>query len=580
MNGRNSGIGSLRTWWQSRALQSEDADARARAVHRLAAVGNERAVSVLVETLDDPDSAIRAKTAHALGAIGNLDAIEPIVSRLRREDDNQVVSALVDALKELDPKLAIPHLLAALVEPDLRGRHNVAAAARKVCWDLLDDIGRARVAIVQNAWKEVASLGAAAVQPLAQALRTDNYRARREAADVLGRITSFAALETLKTLLTDPTADHGARELAAWSLRKYYDAHLDDACRAQIAIVEGDWARAVALGQAAIDPLMETLADPDLDMRQHAAEALTAIGGPQAAAALGETLQNHHEGVEVREYAARALGSMPDSNPHSLGLLAGALRDEAWKVRQAAADALVELGWVPGNNTEKALLFVARELWEQAVFVGEAAVEPLVDALKYRAVSPAAARALLSVGQLGLEALLGVLRDPGEAIGIREVIARTLAEIGDPRAVEPVLSMLEDQDMVVRQAAVWTLEKLGWEPADDTQRALAAIAHEEWDKLGGIGPAAVEPLLAMANAGLAPRETAGALQQVLEVSAERLSVEELQALSVVEDIHAGHDLRSAELVANDSSPAHSVRCERVRELARFELMKRGIIAGD
>lgn len=575
MNGRNSGIGSLRTWWQSRALHSDDAETRTRAVERLAEASDDRALAVLIETLDDLDPAVRTKTAQALGHVGSAVAIEPLVHRLRREKEHQVAFAIADALRALGPKLAVPFLLAALVEPDFRGRQNVASAARRICWDFLDDAGQARVAIVQNAWKEVAGLGPPAVEPLVQAIRREGNRTQREAADALGRMNDPVAAQALQDLLADAGFGTSGREIVAWALRTYYNSEVDDVYRARIAIVEGDWPRVISFAESAVPPLKDALLDQDRNVRQHAAEALVQIGGPKAAAVLSETLGNVDEGVDVREIAAQALGAIPE--PRAVRALVGALRDQGWKVRKAAAMALIELEWTAENPTDKALALVARECWEQAVDVGEPAVVALLDALKYRSVSPAAARALLRLGEPGLDALLSVLRDPSQPIGIREVVARSLAEIGDPRAIEPVLSMLGDRDMVVRQAAVWTLEKLGWTPTDDTQRALAAIAHEDWDDLGRIGAAAVEPLLVLAEAGMAPQETVGALQQVLESSAERLSVEELQALSSLEDIPIRRNFRFAHDGDGEAS-SNVVDCERVRDLARFELTNRGIMA--
>jgi len=100
------------------------------------------------------------------------------------------------------------------------------------------------------------------------------------------------------------------------------------------------------------------------------------------------------------------------------------LKDEDWKVRRDAADALRERG-------------------------DASAVEPLIEALK----------------------------DDNQYVRVH--IAFALGEIGDARAVEPLIDALEDRDRFLRRSAAWALGKIG------DNRAIDPLftAFEEDDKL-------------------------------------------------------------------------------------------------
>jgi HEAT repeat protein len=70
-----------------------------------------------------------------------------------------------------------------------------------------------------------------------------------------------------------------------------------------------------------------------------------------------------------------------------------------------------------------------------------------------------------------------------------------LGESRDARAVEPLVAALTDEDCDVRKVAAAALGKIGWEPQNDTQRALRTIALSKWEEATSLGAAAVEPLI-------------------------------------------------------------------------------------
>ncbi|MCD6215119.1 MAG: HEAT repeat domain-containing protein, partial [Candidatus Desulfofervidus sp.] len=143
------------------------------------------------------------------------------------------------------------------------------------------------------------------------------------------------------------------------------------------------------------------------DVRKEAAEALVNIGEP-AVEPLIQALKDEYS--DVREEAARALGRIGDKR--AVEPLINALKDEDSDVRMEAAEALDQMGWKPGYVTEKAYYLVAKKEWDEAVKLGEPAVEPLINALK------------------------------DEASSVRWGAAGALGEIGDERAVEPLINAL------------------------------------------------------------------------------------------------------------------------------------------
>jgi len=177
--------------------------------------------------------------------------------------------------------------------------------------------------------------------------------------------------------------------------------------------------------QRKISSLIDDLRD--VFRRDSAIESLVEIGEP-AVEPLIQALKD--EDSFVREGAAEALGKIGDKR--AVEPLIHALNDEDWQVRWEAAEALDELGYEPKNDTEKAYYLIARKNWDELVKMGEPAVEPLIQALK------------------------------DEDIFVREAAVEALGKIGDKRAVEPLIHVL-DYARVRQDKVVTALEKIGWE---------------------------------------------------------------------------------------------------------------------
>jgi HEAT repeat protein len=147
------------------------------------------------------------------------------------------------------------------------------------------------------------------------------------------------------------------------------------------------------------------------------------------------------------------------------------------------------------------------ETQEQAVKVlvrmDKAAVEPLLAALNDKN-SAIRGRAAAALGQIGdarvVEPLLAALNDQDSAV--RERAARALGRIGDARAVEPLLAALNDQDRPERSCSEQKFPSVEPLLAALNDQGSSAVRRAAARALGQIGDArAVEPLLTMLKDG-------------------------------------------------------------------------------
>jgi len=107
--------------------------------------------------------------------------------------------------------------------------------------------------------------------------------------------------------------------------------------------------------------------------------------------------------------------------------------------------------------------------------------------------------------RLGIIEALGEIRDPravepliallnDKSNEIRWEAALALGEIGDPRAVDPLKASLRDTDRYVRYGSAVALEKLPWSPADSREYAFFLAGKQDWDSLVSLGSASISAL--------------------------------------------------------------------------------------
>ncbi|HWB08675.1 MAG TPA: HEAT repeat domain-containing protein [Pirellulales bacterium] len=108
------------------------------------------------------------------------------------------------------------------------------------------------------------------------------------------------------------------------------------------------------IGDAAVPALIDTLHDPDQEVRAQAAQALARMGGKAAPAvdALIQALDDPNE--EVRRGAARALGQIGPEAGEAVPALIKAIKDPRNKKRTEEAEVEVKVEEkLPAESTEK-----------------------------------------------------------------------------------------------------------------------------------------------------------------------------------------------------------------------------------
>ena len=133
------------------------------------------------------------------------------------------------------------------------------------------------------------------------------------------------------------------------------------------------------------------------------------------------------ENWRVREKAAEALGKSGDAR--AIEPITAMLQDSVKDVRQAAAKALDRLGWHPMRDENGASYWVTKNEWAACIEIGAPAVQSLIIAL----------------GDHNWRTRRGA--------------AVALGKIGDARAVEPLISALKNEDEL-RNAAIDALEQM------------------------------------------------------------------------------------------------------------------------
>ena len=368
--------------------------------------------------------------------------------------------------------------------------------------------------IDKEAIKLLVKLGQPAVDPLIHALNDKHSGVRKNAAEALGEIGDTRAIDPLMTTLLEDD-DGTVRKCAAEALGRIGDSRslkaLTIALRDRKSKVQESAGEAVqviinnlktkhelttlhvslksretvvrrmaskALSELkdplSVDSLIEALNDNDSQVQRNVVGALKGIGKPavvplsaflrddnpalclEVIKLLGEIGDNtavgylvgvvkHFRSWRLRCEAAGALGKIRD--PRIVGSLIEALNDRNLCVREAAAKSLKE--------------------------VGKPAVEPLVESLRDENYD-VCSRSIVLLGEIGdsraVEPLVGVLKN-FELWALRFEAARSLGMIRDPRAIGPLTDALSDKDEYVREGAEGALREItGKEYKRDQER--------------------------------------------------------------------------------------------------------------
>ena len=133
-------------------------------------------------------------------------------------------------------------------------------------------------------------------------------------------------------------------------------------------------------GNSAVTPLLNTLANKNFRIRTEVVWLLYWIKDIRVVDPLIKMLQDPH--VKVRERTAIVLGKLGIRETRVIDSLIKTLQDPSSLPRTAAAEALMELDWTPGDVTEKARYFIAKREWDELMRVRESAIPFLLQILE------------------------------------------------------------------------------------------------------------------------------------------------------------------------------------------------------
>ena len=471
---------------------------------------------------------VHTAAATALAQIG-APAAEPLTAALEQLDDGQRRSAR-DVLVKIGSS-AVGPLIVALQESDAKvlaaealGRIGDTRAAEPLIAAVADGHSPVRLA----ATKALGRIGdERAVPPLVALLGARRGDERRAAIDALGQIGDARAAEPLVAVLVESSSQQ-LRQAAAKALAKLGWQPERDQTGALYWVTRREWQRCAEIGAPAVEPLASALRQKSKDTSTGAADALAQIGAP-AVEALLLALEDDQIGVRTR--AAEALGRIGDRR--AVEPLIAVLEGTGGLISQskAAIEALLPL--------RLAVVRALGQIGDPQAFV------PLITALAdgIAGVRGAALEALRQAGDpkttLLADALVALRDGPGYAEA-----ARTLGEMADRRAVQPLVALLDSYWTSTHRYAAGALGQIG------DLRAIeplgVALKDREWrvrssaaEALGNLPDArAVELLIgALDHAEHRTRRAAGrALVQLyregtLDERAQRMILAQRQRIS-------------------------------------------------
>jgi HEAT repeat protein len=272
-------------------------------------------------------------------------------------------------------------------------------------------------------------------------------------------------------------------------------------------------------GEKALDIVKEILAGDDRGVRLKAVEALGFIGGDSALSILRTLFQGNDFGIRIT--SVRAAGQCGDEK--AIEFLLAALRDSTGEVRMSAVDALVKidgkrfvdvfidalrdphpyvrqhaamaLDLIADRKAIPALLTALDNKSQADIgashrglvlgtvahalqhYKDEEVFQALIKLLREDEGNEGAANAAIALGRIGdkraVEPLLNVLQSSFNYL--RAHVAEGLGLLGDKRAAMPLIAVLQDKDDIVRMHVVEALGRLKDERA--VEALLGALQY-------------------------------------------------------------------------------------------------------
>jgi HEAT repeat protein len=475
----------------------------------LGEIGDNRAVEPLIATLKDKVNIVREAAAEALGKIGDERAVEPLIVEFKDSRRSSIRKAAATALSKIGQP-AVKPLIVALNDKD----RIVRAEAAKVLGEIGDSRAVEPLFtamkdpdryVKEQASNAISRMGQKAVEPLIVALKDNDSKVREVAVKSLGEIGDETAVEPLIVALKDESSS--VRQKAAEALGKIKDERAVDPLIVLLKSTDWQLKKIVTealtrIGAPAVEPLIVAFNDKNGQIREEAAKILSQIGDERAVVPLIAALNDKNRSVQKKVKEALVKIGQPAVKPlvgalkdggntrkeaisilnklswkpandadkaiwfvatkkwdmcvelgePAVDPLIGALQDNDVRVRESAAKTLVQLGWEPVNNSDKAAYYIAGKEWDKCVELGVTAVSPLIAASKYNYND--AHKTLVKIGKPAVELLLSTAT--GNDKRAKSFSMSVLLEIKDPRAIDIYIELLtcKNPDMRLKAARI------------------------------------------------------------------------------------------------------------------------------
>lgn len=227
--------------------------------------------------------------------------------------------------------------------------------------------------------------------------------------------------------------------------------------------------------------------------------------------------------------------------------LVALLSAQSGQITQSASKALEKIGGA-GDDSQRAVLAVARHDWATAESLGAVAVESLIQKLAY----------------------------PNHHVRLEAM--QTLAKIGDSRAIAPIEALLNEERGVSRDPYLLALHSLGWKATKEWDKVRSACLRYAWDELCALGRIAAYGVQALLPDVKRASDILNTLITILKTDKARVSDEELKSLARLKDVKLEKTVR----VYDGDTPYYNdvttlvvlAECDTIRDLAQAELNQR------
>lgn len=390
----------------------------------------------LFVALEGDNMYVKESAARLLGDVKDAAVVSPLIEA-QQDNSKFVRDAAAESLQRVNDERAIPALLKALSSENIEIREEAIRALSR--------------------FQDLES-----VNQITEALKSNNPHVREGAATVLGESGSAHAVKPLVPLLKDNYSE--VRLAAAEALKKlsWFPESEDE--KASYCVASQQWDQCVLLGKSTIPYLTMALEDEQNQIRSKASNALMLMewqpDNKEQAARYCAAQQDWDQCVELGDAAvpflaeelshsnskrkiasAQALGKI--GTPSTIKPLTAALEDSSQNVRIAAVNALAQI------NDPNALSSLVAALDNSNRFVRLEAAQALENQID-------ASREVQSDSLL--QTLLTSLQDNNR--NVRQMSARLLGKIKDPRATIPLIKTLEDPEYEVREEASVALRNI------------------------------------------------------------------------------------------------------------------------